>query len=58
MTDFSKNNHLASYFLKMKKMLKAIMVTSIVAEQGVFVVRDDTYALTLKALSGVIPLFG
>lgn len=58
MTDFSKNNHLASYFLKMKKMLKAIMITSIVAEQGVFVVRDDTYAMTLKALSGVVPLFG
>jgi hypothetical protein len=58
MTDFSRNNLLSEYFLKMKKMLKSMFISSLVAERGIFVVKDDTYAMTVKSLSAVIPLFG
>jgi hypothetical protein len=58
MTDFSMNNLLAEYFLKMKKMLKSIFISSLIAERGIYVMNDDQYASTVKSLSGVIPLFG
>lgn len=58
MTDFSHNTLLNEYYLKMKKMLKSMFVSSLVAERGIFVVNDDNYASAVKSLSGVIPLFG
>ena len=58
MTDFTKNVLLAQYYLKMKKMLKSMFISSLVAERQIFTIRDDTYAMTVKSISAVIPLFG
>lgn len=58
MTDFSHNNLLAEYYLKMKKMLKSIFISSLIAERGIFVKEDNSHASAVKSLSTVIPLFG
>ena len=57
-TSFSKNEMLCEYFLKIKKVLKCIFTSALVAELNIFKYRDGDVATSMKLISTHIPIFG
>lgn len=62
---FSHNELLCEYYLQMKKMLKSIFLTSLVAQTETFVLREsnlvlklDSAAKALMSVSGAVPVVG
>ena len=57
-TSFSKNEMLCEYFLKIKKVLKCIFTSALVAELNIFKYRDGDVVTSMKLISSHVPIFG